>query len=525
VLGTSAVGPGGGTPIDVSYVATALAAGTLEESYASPIVVVNFDLTVVGNTIDVDPPAVAGAVRYNIYKQFNGLFGYVGQTDGSALKDNNITPDMTKTPPVADAVMASGDNWPAAVGYYGGRRWFGGSNTQPQNMWGTRSGTESNMAYSIPLHDDDRIAFRIAARQQNAIRHIVPLEDLVVLTASGEWVIAATTGTLLTPASVDPRPKGAVGASNVQPALVGQSAIYAQDRGGRLREFIYAGDINGGYKTNDISVMAPHYFDAYTIKQLAFARAPYPIVWAVRSDGKLIGVTYLPEQQVSAMHSHSATGTNAAFESICVVPEGNEDVLYAVVKRTVNGRIVRYVERLHSRLFTALADAFFVDAGVRYDGAPITTLSSGLWHLEGQRVSVLADGAVIPNLTVTNGSITLETAASKINVGLAITARFKTLPITLETQALGQGTQKNVNQIHMRVSDSSSIHAGTTYATVKEFAQRASEPYGSAPALKTGEIDLVIDSDWNDNGEICVQQVDPLPLTVLSITTEVAIGS
>lgn len=506
------------------YVTTAIAAGTLEESLPSGITGLVNDLTVAGNINTVTPSAVAGQVRTNVFKLLNGLYGFIAQSDGSAIADKNITPDTTRTPPIADAVMAAINNWPTAVGYYGGRRWFGGTNTAPQNMWGTKSGTESNMAYSIPTRDDDRIAFRIAARQANAIRHILPLEDLVVLTSSGEWVIAATTGTLLTPASVDPRPKGAVGASNVQPILTGQSALYAQDRGGRMREFIYAGDINGGYRTNDISIMAPHYFDNFTIKQLAFTRAPYPIAWAVRSDGVLLGLTYIPEQQVLAWHSHSASA-GGFFESVCVVPEGNEDVLYLIVRRVVNGRTVRYVERMHSRLFATLADAYFVDAGVVYSGAPITVLSSGLQHLEGCAVNVLADGAVIPNVVITNGTITLDQAASKIMVGLPIVARFKTLPISLETQALGQGTQKNVNKVYMRVANSSGIHAGTTYATVKEHTQRTNEPYGAPPATTTDEIDLVVDDAWNNNGEICVQQADPLPLTVLSMTMEVAIGS
>lgn len=506
------------TPLDTTALPAYTGSGVL--FYAE---VVN-DLTVAANRNTISWPTVAGALRYQVYKYSNGLWGFIGATTELSFVDNFITADTTKTPPIQDDPFSSANNYPNAVGYFGGRRWFGGTLTKLQNMWATRSGTESNMSYSIPSRDDDRISFKMSAKQSQAVQHIVPLQNLIVLTTSSEWVIDSSTGGVLTPSSISPSPKSAIGASSAIPILTGPTVLFGQNRGGRIREFAFAGDINGGYKSNDISVMAPHYFDQYTITQMAFTRAPYPIAWFVRSDGMLLGLTYLPDQQVLAWHSHSLQ--NGTVESVCVVPEGNEDVLYIIAKRTINGRTVRYIERMHTRIFATLADTFFVDAGVSYSGAAANVISGG-WHLEGQNVNVLADGAVIPGITVTGGQITLPAGvtASKVVYGIGIKAKFKTLPVSLEAQGLGQGTEKNISKAYLRVNNSSSISAGPDYTSQRTYPQRTTEPYGSPPNLVSDELPIVLTPKWNTTGQITVEHDDPLPLTVLSMTLDVSLGS
>ena len=268
--------------------------------------------------------------------------------------------------------------------------------------------------------------------------------------------------------------------------------------------------------------MAPHLFNGYTVVDLAFSRAPVPMLWCVRSDGVLLGLTYVPEQQVYGWHQHV---TDGVFESVCTVAEGNEDVLYAVVRRAINGRDVRYIERLTSRIFVDQEDAFFVDSGLTYNGSPTTSLT-GLWHLEGETVSILADGAVHPAKTVTGGSITLDYEASVVHVGLAYTSDLMTLPLGFENApAGGHGVTKNVNAVSMRVTQSSLVKAGPTFDDLVEYpAREVSDPYGSPPALRTGELRFDIPPDWNSDGGVCVRQDEPLPLTVLSMALDVATG-
>lgn len=469
-----------------------------------------------------EPAPSAGVARYNVYKQQGGLYGYIGQTYGTSLVDDNIAPDLSMTPPIYDNVFNGAGHYPGAVSYFEQRRVFASTINKPQNIWMTRSGTESAMSYSLPVRDDDRVAFRVAAREANAIRHIVPLSELLLLTSSGEWRVASVNSDAVTPTSISVRPQSYVGANNVQPVVVNNTTIYCAARGGHARELSYNWQANG-FVTGDLSLRAAHLFDDLDILDMAYAKAPQPIVWCVSSSGKLLGLTYVPEQQIGAWHQHD---TDGVFESCAVVAEGNEDRLYVVVRRTVNGRQVRYIERMASRQFTSQADAFFVDSGLTYAGAPASRIS-GLGHLEGKIVSILADGAVHPPRRVKGGAVDLDAAASKVHIGLPISAQVQTLPVAIQQLdgGFGQGRRKNVNKIWLRVYRSSGIWAGPSADQLTEFKPRTNEPYGAPPALKSDEIELVLSAQWGVSGQVFVRQADPLPLTLVSMSAEVALGA
>lgn len=503
------------------YVVTAVAADLVSESGASANGSVSSNLFETGCTITISWSAVSGAARYNVYKYSGGMYGYIGQTTGTSIVDDNIAPDLSKTPPIYDTVFNATDEYPGAVSYFEQRRSFAGSVNKPQNIWMTKSGTESAMSYSLPLRDDDRIAFRVASREANTIRHIVPLTQLLLLTSGAEWRVTSVNSDAITPTTISVRPQSYVGASNVQPAIINNTLLYGAARGGHVRELAYNWQANG-FVTGDLSLRAPHLFDTYDIVDMAYAKAPNPIVWFVSTSGKLLGLTYVPEQQIGAWHQHDTAGT---FESCAVVAEDMEDVLYVVARRTINGASVRYIERMASRQFVAQEDAFFVDAGATYSGSPATTIS-GLSHIEGATVSILADGAVHPQRVVTDGAITLDQSASKVQIGLPITADLQTLPAAMALQdgSFGQGHVKNVNKVWLRVYRSSGIFVGPSADDLTEAKQRTTEPYGSPPALKSEEIQIVLPPGWSDSGQVFVRQKDPLPLTVVSLTSEIAMG-
>ena len=513
-------------PIAQSYVVTSVGADTVTESVASTPASDTNNLSIFGNFNTITWSAATGAIRYRVYKLRGGAYGYIGQTTGLTLIDDNILADTTATPPAVFTSLntVSGD-YPGAVTYFEQRRWFAGTTNNPQNVWGTRSSTDANLTSSVPSGDADALTFRIAAQQQNAIRHLLPLTDLMALTVGGEFRIFADGGPAITPGTLAIKPQAASGAAAVQPAMASNSALYVQSQGSRVRELTPPGSgFFGLYTTVDVSLFAPHLFNGFQVTQLAYRRAPDQTLWGVRNDGTLLGLTHIPEQQVYGWHHHTTAGL---IESCATIPVASEDVLGVIVKRTVNGRSVRYVEWLKSRIFTASADAFFVDAGLTYSGAATTTVS-GLWHLEGQAVSVLADAAVVLGCTVVGGALTpaLPTAAAKVHIGLAYNSDMQTLPAVFDqTAAAGQGTMKNVSIVNLRVTQSSLVKAGPTFARLTEYPARAvSDPYGSPPALRTGELRLAISPGWNTDGSVCIRQDQPLPLTVLSLTLDDAVG-
>jgi len=502
------------------YKVTTIGDDGLDQSLTSASAECTNNLNQTGAYNTITWTAVTGAKRYNVYKQSNGLYGYMGQTDGTSFTDDNITADIATTPPEQFNPFASAGNYPGAVSYFEQRRCFAGTINKPQNIWMTRPGTESNLSYSLPTREDDSINFRVAAREANTIRHIVPLSNMVLLTSSAEWRVTSLNSDAITPSTISVRPQSYIGASNVQPLIVNNNLIYSAARGGHVRELAYNWQANG-YITGDISLRAPHLFDGLEIRDAAYAKSPQPICWFVSSNGKLIGLTYVPEHQVGAWHQHD---TDGVFESVCAVSEGAEDAVYAIVRRTINGQSVRYVERMGSRLFSDPADAFFVDCGATYDGAPNDTIS-GLSFLEGKTVNILADGAVHPQRTVSGGSVTLDVEASKVQIGLPIEADLNTLPLAMQIDSgFGQGRYKNINKVWIRVHESSGIFVGPTADKLTEAKQRTTEPWGTPPALKSEEIPVLITPSWADSGQVFIRQSDPLPLTIVSLTMEVAVG-
>jgi hypothetical protein len=591
------------------YVVTTIASNGIDESAPSSAATANNNLNAAGSSNTITWSAVTGAARYNIYKRQNGLYGLIGQTDLTTFTDNNIGPDMGITPPIIDTVFASAGNYPGAVSYFEQRRVFAGTTNAPQTMWMTRTGTESDISYHIPIQDTDRIAFRVAAREANTIRHIVPLTQLLALTSAAEWRISPVNSDTITPTTISVRPQSYVGANNVQPSIVNNTVVYCSARDGHVRELGYSWQASG-FVTGDLSLRATHLFDTYDITDMCYSKAPQPLLWFISSTGSMLGLTYIPEQQVGAWHQHV---TDGSYESCAAVAEGAEDRLYVVVKRTIGGVTKRYVERFASRQVTTIENCFFVDCGLTYDGTnttattvtvtgstylPSDTLTitassaifqfpststpptdindaivmtdsagnkyrlriigttsttvatarvdvtlpaalrntattvwafardtiSGLSHLEGKTVSILADGAVMPQVVVASGQVTLQRASVLVHVGLPYESDLETLPMALQMEAFGQGRAKNVNEAFLRVYRSSGIFVGPDNDNLTEAKQRTTEPYGSPPGLKTDEIGVKLTPTWRQSGRIYVRQADPLPLTIVGLTLEVAIG-
>lgn len=509
-------------PTVYTYAVTSLTSDASEESIASGEVSTINDLNGLGNINTIRWPTVPGVSLYNVYKKSTGgIFGLIGRAAQEAMFiDNNITPDVSITPPLQINPFQGAGNYPRAVSYYEQRRVFAGTINNPQTVWATRSGTERNLGYSFPSRDDDSINVRVVAREANTIRHLVPMNELMLLTSGGEWKMAAVDSGALTPSSVSVKPQGYAGASTVQPIVTNRTIMFAQDRGGAIRELEFSWQ-QQGYQTTNVSILAPHLFDYHTVRQLAYTRSPLQALWSVRDDGVLLGMTYVPEHEIRAWHRHI---TDGAFESACSVAEGDEDALYVIVRRNINGRTVRYVERRHTRRFIEAADQFFVDSGISYVGEPASTFS-GLHHLEGRTVAILADGGVSPPQVVVGGKVSIDAPARKVHIGLPYVARGQTLPMSMEVQALGQGMAKNLNKVYLRVIQSNGFKAGPTFAKLRDFPTRAYEPYGSAPDLITDEVPITLEPDWQQNGQLCFQQDLPLSMTVLGLAFEVATGS
>lgn len=420
----------------------------------------------------------------------------------------------------ATATIAKTGDYPSAVTYFEQRRWFGGTYTRPSNVWATKSGTESDMSYSLPTQDDDRIAIRVAAREANRIQHFVPLSQLMLFTAAAEWRVSPLNSDAITPKSMSVRPQSYVGSNAVQPLVINNACIYASARGGHLRECGYSYEA-GGFVTNDVCLRANHLFDNLEPIDLSYSKAPWPIIWCVSSAGNLIAFTYVPEQSVGAF---SSLTTDGIFESCTVVPEGEEDVPYVVVRRTINGTTRRFIERMHKRKYTTLEESVHLDCCGTYRGDAKDEIS-GLTWLEGATVSILADGSVEPNQVVKGGKVKLQEPASLVHIGLPYTADLQTLPIALALQdgSFGSGHMKNVQKVSVRLVNTSGLQTGPTFEKLTDYPARGTELAGTPPNPITGEVTTQVNPRWGDGGQICIRQKNPLPMKIVSITTQLEI--
>lgn len=353
------------------YHATAVSSTTDEEGLAGFLSQGALTAPALGSPVTVTLTGVSGAGYYNVYRELNGIPGFVGSVIHSGaitFVDIGYTPDVQDTPPLARNPFSGAGNRPAAVSYFQQRRFFANTLNNPETVYGSKVGLPKNFCISTPLQDDDAITFTPSSRQLNAIRHMRDLGKFVIFTNSGEWVVGGDSSGTVTPTQINLKQETKYGSSTVMPQDIGGGTLYIQDRGVIVRDISFQFE-DDGYRGNDLTVFAAHLFDGFSIVDATYQQNPHSIIWIVRNDGMLIGGTYIKEHRILAWHKHDLGGL---VENVCVIPEGPEDILYICVKRTINSASVRHIERLHTRYVSNIDDAIFMDAASTYDGRNLT---------------------------------------------------------------------------------------------------------------------------------------------------------
>ncbi len=331
---------------------------------------------------------VAGAVRYAIYNLVNGLYGLVGESETASFLDSNIAPDIAEPPPRYSEPFFGAGNQPAGSGYFEQRRVLGGSLDKPNSNFFSKTAFFNNFTKTVPVRVDDAIEARLVSQKVNQIRHFVALNDLLVFTDGAEWRVDAGADVGFSIETIRQKPQSAWGSSYRQPITVGNTVLFVQPGNTSVRSIGYAFSTNS-YAGADLSILASHMLRQKTIVDWAFAKSPDPVVYMVRSDGDMICMTFDQEQEVIAW---STWDTDGKFERVTAVqssPGSRDESAYFVVSRKVNGNRVRYIEKLHSRNFEDIRDAFFIDSGLSKD---VSIDIAGLALTNPVRVSIPAHG-------------------------------------------------------------------------------------------------------------------------------------
>lgn len=553
------------------------------------------------------------AIEYNIYKETNGVYGQIGVATGSSFNDINIAANTAFTPPGSRNPFIGTGNYPSVAMYIQQRLGLAAPDNDPEKIFLSRSANFKNFTTSTPSQGDDAITFSMVGSQVNEVEALVDLGRLAILTTGGEWTAGGNDAGIITPTEINTKQYSYNGSGTLQPIVIDGAAVYQQARGSVIRDLSYDFQVDG-YKGNDLTLFNSHLFDKYTLVDWAYQQIPHSILWVVRSDGILLGLTLVRTQEVIAWHRHDMGGL---VKSVAVVPEGNEDVLYMIVERVINGETKKYIEKMATRQITNVVENKFMDSCLTYDGrntgsvdmtlsggttweytealtltasassftaldvgnavfltgasgdviravinaytsATVVTVKpnktvpvelravavtawtkavdkvAGLWHLEGEDVSVFGDGFVIasPNnasyttITVTGGAIDLDKPYGVIHVGLPYYSDIETLDIDSPEGETLADKNKSVSMVNMFIEDTRGIWVGGSPPSdddvdpiegLTELKIRDTEDYESPVSLKTDNEEVNIQAEWNSNGRVFIRQIDPIPMTILSI--------
>ena len=420
--------------------------------------------------------------------------------------------DTATTDNWAEGSWSDYRGWPSVVGFFEDRLCFAANANEPQTIWMSQTSDYDNFGISNPMVDTDRLTINLVSRDVQNIRWMIDLGDLLTFTNNAIWTVGAAQDAALTPSTVGQKRQDAHGSADVEPVAAGNEAIYLQTHGTRLRRVYYSFE-SYGYKSTDLSIFASHLLSP-EIVDLDYQREPDSIVWMVRSDGVLIGMTYVPEYEMAAWHRHD---TDGEFENICVLPVDGYDELWAVVKRTIGGQTVRYIERFAQRKkSTDSKDWFFVDSGLSYEGNPADEFS-GLDHLEGKKVAILADGAALDQQTVTNGEITLPVSASNVHIGLPYVSEVAPMGFVAQLETgTTQAMPIQIQDAVYRFENSLGGNIGPEQDWVDVI------DLGATPF--TGLYRFTIPTQHKVDGTIWYKQDKPLPVTIIAILPEVSAG-
>lgn len=440
----------------------------------------------------------------------------------------NVLPaDVVGTPTTRWQLGAwsSTTEYPAHVTFFRNRLWWFGK----QRIWGSVPDDFENMSADFfnEVSADNAIARILASQDVNDIQWALGADKLLIGTGGGEFVAGElTTSEPLGPANFEILPQTRRRARGVRPLFVGNSALYPQRAGRKLLALGYSFETDR-YASQDVTVLADRVTRSGMIA-LAYQGEPHSIVWAARADGKLIAFTYEPDQTVQGWARHPIGG-NGIVESISVgpTPDGGAEELWMIVRRTINGFTARYVEFMELPWEGAdddgtagddQNDMFYVDSGLTYSGAPATVIS-GLDHLEGETVQIIGDGARQPDKVVSSGSITLDLAASIVQVGLQFVSRI--VPMRLEAGAAdgtAQGKLKRIHELVIRFVDTLGVKCGPYNGTLDELSLRdPATPMGAPSPVRSHDHRMTYPGEYDRDGLIEIVQDAPLPMTVAAI--------
>lgn len=410
-----------------------------------------------------------------------------------------------------------GRGYPKLCTFYQDRFVVAATDSKPNFIWFSRTGDYPNFGVEKvegTITDDSAITLPVINRKMCEIRHLVPANDLIILTSGNEWIVRGDK--TITPTNCNLKTQTQRGALSCEPQFIGNRCVFVQERGGTVRDMGYSYE-SDNYTGQDLTLFVKTLVKGHVAVTSAYAQDPDSIIYYVRDDGQLNCLTYIPEQKV---YGWSHFVTNGKYRYVESVAEGEQDTIYFVVDRVINNKNVKCIER-SIPLYTEDNSDVFLDCYVKVTNS-IKTDYINAPHLIGQMVDIVVDGQQMPSRVVPpTGVIKLDGKANVITVGLPYTTKIK---IPSVEQQLNDGTLQGrvatVSRVVLRMYKSFGGKVGRTFDRMDDITLPPNE-------LFTGDKPVILPKmgiNYSTDTSICIKHSDPFPFNLLSITRIVEIG-
>lgn len=414
--------------------------------------------------------------------------------------------------------------WPQQVAFFEDRLTLASSSSYPRTLWSTQTGDYDNMGVSSPSEDTDALNMTMNGGQLNQIQWVAEGIDLLVGTAGATRTIRANDGnSAITNENKRQRRETQEKCAAVEPAFVGETAFFVDASRKSIHEFFF--DVNAsGYRTPELSILSNHLLKE-RINALSWQSSPEGLLYALTDDGKLAVTALEKAQQVAGITPFEIAGGSAdsfgIVESINSISTAASDQTWMVVKRTIDGQAVRFIEYFSEwDDGNDVEDGVFADSALSYVGSETASVS-GLDHLEGEAVGVLADGTDVGDLTVSSGSITLPSSltASKITIGLRYRSYGETLrlPQAGNRDGTAMGRRKNINSVAVDVLETAGLRAGTATRLEDVTARAMTDRLNSTHSLKSGVFSIPSQDSWRGGGACLFETTAMYPVTIRAV--------
>jgi hypothetical protein len=417
--------------------------------------------------------------------------------------------------------------YPQTLCFFQDRLCFGGTKKQPYMVWMSRTGDYGNFSVekaSGTVTDDSAVALAFVSRKQFKILHLIASTDLIVLTAGNEWTVSGSD--TVTPSKAVPKMQTTRGCSTVEPLMIGGRIVFVQGRGSTVRDMAYSYETDS-YGGNDLTLLAKHIIENVQIVDSAYKQEPDSTIYFVRSDGTMACLSYIMEQKVYAW---STIETQGKIEAVAAVQEGDEDIIYLVVKREINGVTVRNIEYLAKNPAKSNNpdDYIMLDNAIEYSTAEKSSGETEIdaAELAGEKVTVIGDGRMYSGLTVSqDGAVTLPAAVQHAFIGLPYRSIVELPNVEIRTgDGTMQGRKKQISNCILRLSNSIGGMVGPDINTM-DLMNFDEQNAVSDIKLFTGDKHMTLPiGGFNNEGRVIIVTDEPYPFNLLAVVREVSFG-